>query len=89
MLGPEHPNTLTIMQNLARTYSDQGGYKEAEVLQLKVMDLAKKVLGLAHPRTLCRISDLATTYVIQRKHKEAEKLQMVMSNSGNPANPEN
>ena len=45
MLGPEHPNTLTIMQNLARTYSDQGGYKEAEVLQLKVMDLAKKVLA--------------------------------------------
>ena len=77
------------MENLARTYLDQGKYDKAEVLQLKVMDLCKKVLGLEHPRTLCRISDLATTYVIQGKHKEAEKLQMVMSNSGNPANSEN
>ena len=89
MLGPEHPDTLTSMENLAKTYSDLGKYDEAEVLQLKVMGLCKKVLGLEHPKTLPRILNLAMTHVIQGKHKEAERLQMVMSNSGNPANPEN
>jgi hypothetical protein len=42
MLGPEHPNTLTSMANLAKTYSDQGKYGEAEELDLKVLDLRKK-----------------------------------------------
>ena len=78
VLGLEHPQTLISIANLARTYSDQTKYQEAETLYQKVLDLSKKVLGLGHPKTLTRISNLATIYVIQGKHKEAEKLQMEM-----------
>ena len=67
VLGPEHPQTLISIANLARTYS--GKCQEAETLHLKVLDLFKKVLGLEHPRTLTRISNLATIDMIQGKQK--------------------
>ena len=37
VLGPNHPDTLTSMANLASTYMNQGRWKEAEELQVKVM----------------------------------------------------
>ncbi|RYP50881.1 hypothetical protein DL769_010894 [Monosporascus sp. CRB-8-3] len=33
VLGPDHPDTLTSMGNLASTYWDQGRWKEAELLE--------------------------------------------------------
>lgn len=38
ILGPEHPYTLTSMGNLASTYWRQGRWKEAEELELQVME---------------------------------------------------
>ena len=38
VLGPEHPDTLTSMNNLALTYGDQGRWAEAEKLQVQVME---------------------------------------------------
>ena len=52
LLGPEHPATLVTMGDLARTYSDQGTWNEAEQLELQVMDIRKKLLGPEHPDTL-------------------------------------
>ena len=37
-LGAEHPDTLTSMAKLASTYSDQGRWKEAEELEVQVME---------------------------------------------------
>ncbi|KIL54948.1 hypothetical protein M378DRAFT_1047097, partial [Amanita muscaria Koide BX008] len=37
-LGVDHPDTLTAMANLAATYVNQGKWKEAESLQVKVME---------------------------------------------------
>jgi len=76
VLGPEHPDTLTSMNNLAVTYSKQGKHNEAGELQLKVLDLCKKVLGTEHPDTLVSMSNLATIYSNQGKHNETEKLNM-------------
>jgi hypothetical protein len=46
VLGAEHPDTLTSMDNLALTYGDQGRWMEAEELVLRVMETMKKrVLG--------------------------------------------
>jgi len=45
VLGPEHPDTLTRMASLARTYLDQEKYEQAGKLELKILDLHKKVLG--------------------------------------------
>ena len=38
MLGEEHPDTLTSMDNLAFLYRNQGKYAEAEPLYTKVLE---------------------------------------------------
>ncbi|KAJ5730155.1 P-loop containing nucleoside triphosphate hydrolase protein [Penicillium malachiteum] len=76
MLGPEHPDTLTSMANLASTYRNQGRWKEAEDLQLQVMETRKEVLGPEHPSALTSMGDLASTYQNQGRWKEAEDLQL-------------
>ncbi|KIJ93405.1 hypothetical protein K443DRAFT_12900 [Laccaria amethystina LaAM-08-1] len=63
------------MNNLAVTYSDQGKYKEAGKLKLKVLDLCKRVLGPQHPDTLTSMNSLAGTYSDQGQYEEAEELE--------------
>ncbi|KAB8253910.1 hypothetical protein BDV32DRAFT_143349 [Aspergillus pseudonomiae] len=67
VLGPEHPDTLTSMANLALIYRNQGRWKEAEELQLQEIELCKKILGM---------HNLASTYQDQGRWKEAEELQL-------------
>jgi hypothetical protein len=38
VLGDDHPDTLTSMANLASTYRNLGRWKEAETLQVVVME---------------------------------------------------
>ena len=55
------------MANLASTYRNQGRWKEAEELEVQVMETRKRVLGEEHPSTLtsmvnhaevsCRLGD--------------------------------
>jgi len=74
--GPEHPNSLASMNNLAMTYSNQGKYEEAAQLQLKVLDLYKRALGPEHPDTLCSMNNIAFIYSNQGKYKEAVQLHL-------------
>ena len=74
--GPNHPDTLDAMHNLALTYSDQGRFNEAEELQEQVMMTSSRVLGLEHSSTLTSISNLALTYLSQGRWKEAEELEV-------------
>ncbi|KAL4789834.1 hypothetical protein BDV19DRAFT_396648 [Aspergillus venezuelensis] len=62
VLGPEHPGTLTSMDNLASTYWNQGRWKEAEQLQVQVLETQKQVLGPEHPDTLTSMDNLAHTW---------------------------
>ena len=41
VLGAEHPSTLTSMANLASTYRNQGRWKEAEELEVQVMETSR------------------------------------------------
>ena len=52
MLGANHPDTLTNMNNLASTLWSQGRWKEAEELEVQVMETRKNMLGTEHPATL-------------------------------------
>ena len=52
VLSEEHPDTLISMGNLAVMYRNQGRWKEAEVLQVSVIETKKQVLGKEHPSTL-------------------------------------
>ncbi|KAE8413588.1 purine and uridine phosphorylase [Aspergillus pseudocaelatus] len=79
VLGPEHPDTLTSMADLALTYQYQGQWKVAEKLGVQVMETRKQVLGPEHPdtltNTLTSMSNLASIYWNQGRWKEAEELQ--------------
>jgi tetratricopeptide (TPR) repeat protein len=74
LLGSEHPHTLTSMADLALTYWNQGQWKEAEGLEVQVMETSKRVLGQEHPDTLTSMNNLAVTYWNQGRWKEAEEL---------------
>jgi len=74
MLGAEHPDTLTSMNNLSVIYKHQGRWKEAEELDVQVMETRKRVLGEEHPDTLTSMANLASTFWNQRRWKEAEEL---------------
>jgi len=61
--------------NLASTYRNQGRWKEAEELEVQVMETSLWVLGVEHPSTLTSMNNLALTYGNQGCWKEAEELQ--------------
>ncbi|PPR06942.1 hypothetical protein CVT26_004131, partial [Gymnopilus dilepis] len=75
-LGPEHPETLTNMANLASTFRNQGRFAEAEKLDVEVLGIHQKVLGPEHPVTLTSLGNLAVTFWKQGRFVEAEKLQV-------------
>jgi len=70
------PVTLTSMGNLALTYSNQGRWKEAEELDVQVMEMRKMIMGPEHPDTLTSMHSLASTYRNQGRWKEAEELDV-------------
>ena len=59
MLGKEHPDTLTNMNNLAGLLSHLGKYEQAEETRGRVLGLRETVLGKEHPGTLVSMSSLA------------------------------
>ena len=62
------------MANLASIYRNQGKWKEAEALEVLVLEKRKHLLGEEHPDTLTSMANLAFTYSDQGKRKEAEAL---------------
>ncbi|KAI2465425.1 hypothetical protein F4781DRAFT_435459 [Annulohypoxylon bovei var. microspora] len=76
VLGPEHPHTLSTMNNLASIYQDQGHWEKAELLQVQVMEASKTTLGPEHLGTSNAINNLASTYREQGRLDEAESLEV-------------
>lgn len=74
VLGREHPDTLTSINDIAALYCTQGRYTEAESLYKESLMLRKKVLGREHPDSLTSINDLAVLYWEQGRYTEAEQL---------------
>ena len=67
-----------IASNLALVYKEHGKWKEAEALQVVVMEKTKHGLGEEHPDTLTSMANLAGTYRKQGRWKEAEALEVVV-----------
>jgi hypothetical protein len=70
---------------------NQGRWKEAEELNVQVMETRKRVLGQKHPSTLTSMANLAYTWKSQGRDKEAidlmkeaERLQRDVLGSGHP-----
>ncbi|KAL8636885.1 MAG: hypothetical protein Q9228_005779 [Teloschistes exilis] len=60
----------------ALAFSEAGRWKEAEELEVRVMQTRKRVLGEEHPDTLTSMANLASTYWNQGRWKEAEELEV-------------
>jgi tetratricopeptide (TPR) repeat protein len=52
VLGPEHPDTLSTVNNLANLYYDKGEYEQAEPLYQLALSTHERVLGPNHPNTI-------------------------------------
>ena len=49
ILGNEHPDHATSLNNLALLYNRMGSYERAEPLYLETIKIKEKVLGKEHP----------------------------------------
>lgn len=74
LLGAEHPETLTVVSDLASTLWRQGRLEEAERLEIRVVEAWKRAEGEEHPKTLDVMSNLATTISNLGRLEEAEEL---------------
>nr|CDP26075.1 Putative kinesin light chain [Podospora anserina S mat+] len=74
VLGKEHPDTLTSMNDLALVLYSQGKYEEAAKIHRQELQLSEKVLGKEHPGTLTSMNNLASVLNSQGKYEEAEQM---------------
>ena len=73
-LGPDHPNTLKSLYNLASLYEAGGRYGEAEPLLKQALAGFERVLGKDDPATLAAASSLGSLYESQGRYADAEPL---------------
>ncbi|KAK8097365.1 kinesin light chain [Apiospora sp. TS-2023a] len=74
VLGREHPDTLSSMNNLANVLKNQGKYVEAEEMHRRTLALRETVLSREHPDTLASMNNLAESLRQQGKYVEAEEM---------------
>ena len=74
VLGPDHPDTLSVRNNLAVAYDSVGRFGEAIELFEQVLDDQERVLGPDHPNTLTVRNNLALAYKSVGRFDEAIEL---------------
>lgn len=89
--GDKHLSTLISMTLAASTYRNQGRWKEAEELEVQVMETCKRVLGPEHPECLNDMGNLAYTWKSLGKVEDAlilmKKCYKLRSNRLSPNHP--
>lgn len=76
VLGAQHPNTLTVMHDLAATWwYAQNRYDEAMTLMSEVVDLRSQVLGSAHTLTMSSSSMLTYWRGVDNSHNNQELVE--------------
>jgi serine/threonine protein kinase/tetratricopeptide (TPR) repeat protein len=73
-LGPDHPDTLASMANLAICYASLGRQADALKLQEETLAFMKVKLGRDHPVTLANMNNLALSYAALGRQVDALKL---------------
>ncbi|HEV3448810.1 MAG TPA: serine/threonine-protein kinase, partial [Gemmataceae bacterium] len=73
-LGPDHPDTLRSMNNLANSYDAIGRSQEALNLREETLQLQKAKLGSDHPDTLGSMNNLANSYQVVGRTQDALNL---------------
>jgi CHAT domain-containing protein len=92
LLGPDHPDTSTSLNDLAHLYQAQGNYAAAEPLYLRALAIREKALGPENPHTAKSLNNLAGLYESQGNYAAAEPLYLralkIREIALGPENPE-
>ena len=75
VLGPDDPQTLTSLSQMALILTEQGNYAEAQKLQREALVARTRVLGPEHPDTIASMARLATILNLQGQNAEALKMK--------------
>jgi len=74
LLGPEHPDTLNSMSDLADALNHDGHYAEAVKLNRETLEIRHHVLGPENPDTLNSMDNLGDALWADGNYAEAEKV---------------
>ncbi|MBX3403391.1 MAG: serine/threonine protein kinase [Phycisphaeraceae bacterium] len=74
LLGHEHREALTMMNNLAIGLKDIGRYDESDELLRELIEIRERLHGRDHPQTLYALNSLAANMQRQGRNEEAEPL---------------
>ncbi|KAF8535293.1 hypothetical protein BDD12DRAFT_782634 [Trichophaea hybrida] len=74
VLGPDHPDTLESVSELASVLQSQGKYEQAEQMNRRALEGREKALGPDHPDTLNSVNNWASVLQNQGKYEQAEQM---------------
>ncbi|MCH2022611.1 MAG: CHAT domain-containing protein [Saprospiraceae bacterium] len=80
IIGTDHIDYATTINNLAHLYLRIGTYKKAEALFLEAKEIRKKVWGEEHPEYATSLHNLAMTYKYMGRYKKVEDLYLKAKN---------
>ena len=81
ILGESHPATLSVLDNLACSYSELGDYNKALEIRNAVYNTSKEILGEDDPDTLRSLGNLAISYSDLGDYNKAFELQNTAYNA--------
>jgi CHAT domain-containing protein len=74
ILGSEHTDVATLLNNLAELYRAKGDYEKTEPLHLRALAIREKALGGEHPLVATSLNNLALLYQAKGDYAKAEPL---------------
>jgi tetratricopeptide (TPR) repeat protein len=74
LLGEQHPDIATSLNNLAVLYGDTGNYAQAESLSRQALAMRRAVFGEVHPEVAASLNNLAALYASMGDYAQAEPL---------------
>jgi tetratricopeptide (TPR) repeat protein len=72
VLGADHPDTLTSLNNLAGVYTRQGKQEECLAILVEVLGVQQRKLGELHPHTLTTLGNCAICLQRLKRWSDAE-----------------
>ena len=81
ILGANHPDTLSSLNDLACSYSNLGDYDRALEMGNAAYNGRKEILGEKHPDTLTALHNLATSYSYLGDYKKALETENIVYNA--------
>ncbi|MBD2606641.1 tetratricopeptide repeat protein [Scytonema hofmannii FACHB-248] len=76
VLGKEHSDVATTLNNLAELYKAQGLHEKAEPLHMRSLAIYEKVMGKEHPLVATSLNNLAELYKLEGRYEKAEPLYL-------------